>query len=314
MKDEGIWVGVDVSKDSLDVAELPSGQVWHISNDDEGIDRLLAVFSEPRPTLIVMEATGGYEMMAALRLTAAGHAVAVVNPRQVRDFARAMGHLAKTDKVDAGVLAVFAERMKPVPRGLPDAEQIMLRGLLTRRSQIVQTLVAEMNRVPSTIPAVRPHLNAHLEWLRRERDQLDQELERYLQKTKEWSVNDRILQTVPGVGIITSATLLAQLPELGVLNRKEIASLVGVAPLNRDSGRMHASRSVWGGRAGVRAVLYMATLVACTHNDVIRTFFDRLCAAGKAKKVAIVACMRKLLTILNAMIRDQKPWLTAKTA
>ncbi|MDP3047017.1 MAG: IS110 family transposase [Chloroflexota bacterium] len=313
-RDDGIWVGIDVSKDSLDVGALPSGQAWSVPNDEAGVVQLLAEFGPAQPTLIVMEATGGYEMLAALSLSAAGIAVAVVNPRQARDFAKAMGRLAKTDKVDAAILALFAERIRPEPRPLPDAEQAMLKALVNRRTQVVQMLVAEQNRLASTIPAVKQHINEHIDWLRQERDQLEAELSGYLEKTKVWTANDRLLQSVPGVGIITSLTLLAELPELGTLNRKQIASLVGVAPLNRDSGKMHARRSVWGGRASVRAALYMATMVACRHNSEIRSFYERLCAAGKAKKVAIVACMRKLLVILNAMIRNQTPWHATKTA
>jgi transposase len=313
-RDDGIWVGIDVSKGSLDVGALPSGQIWSVTNDEAGVVQLLGEFGPEQPTLIVMEATGGYEMLAALSLSAAGIPVAVVNPRQTRDFAKAMGRLAKTDKVDAAILALFAERIRPEARPLPDAEQAMLKALVNRRTQVVQMLVAEQNRLPSTIPAVRDHINEHILWLRQERDQLDAELGRYLEKTKVWTDNDRLLQSVPGVGIVTSLTLLAELPELGALNRKQIASLVGVAPFNRDSGKMHARRSTWGGRAGVRATLYMATLVATKHNQEIKIFYERLCAAGKAKKVAIVACMRKLLVILNAMIRNQTPWHAAKTA
>jgi transposase len=312
--DDGIWVGIDVSKDSLEVGVLPSGQTWNVPNDEAGVDRLLVEFGPSRPTLVVMEATGGYEMLAALRLNVAGIPVAVVNPRQVHDLAKAMGRLAKTDKVDAAILALFAQRINPEPRALPDAEQAMLRALLHRRAQVTQILVAETNRLASTIPAVKPHVQEHIDWLRQERDQLDVELKDYLQKTNVWTANDRLLQSVPGVGVITSLTLLAELPELGALNRKEIASLVGVAPLNRDSGKMRGKRSVWGGRANVRAVLYMATLVATRYNSEIRAFYQRLCAAGKAKKVALVACMRKLLVILNAMIRNQTPWRAAKTA
>jgi transposase len=312
--DDGIWVGIDVSKDSLEVGVLPSGQTLSVPNDEAGVDRLLVEFGPSRPTLVVMEATGGYEMLVALMLTAAGLAVAVVNPRQSHDFAKAMGRLAKTDKVDAGILALFAERIRPEPRPLPDAEQAMLRALLNRRTQVVHILVAETNRLASTIPAVKPHVQEHIDWLRQERDQLDAELNDYLQKTSVWTANDKLLRSVPGVGIVTSLTLMAELPELGSLNRKEIASLVGVAPLNRDSGKMRGKRSVWGGRANVRAVLYMATLVAIRHNTQIRAFYQRLCAAGKAKKVALVACMRKLLVILNAMIRNQTPWRAAKTA
>jgi transposase len=313
-RDNGIWVGIDVSKDNLDVGALPSGQVWRVPNDDAGLDQLVGEFVSLRPTLIVLEATGGYELLAALRLSAVGIPVAVVNPRQARDFAKAMGRLAKTDKVDAAILALFAERIRPEPRPLADAEQTMLKALLTRRTQVNQMLVAEQNRLVGTIPAVKPCINDHIAWLQREREELDAQLGSYLKKTTVWGTNDRLLQSVPGVGIITSLTLLAELPELGTLNRKEIASLVGVAPLNRDSGKMHAKRCIWGGRARVRAALYMAALVASKHNHEIKTLYERLCAAGKAKKVAIVACMRKLLVILNAMIRDQKPWRFAKTA
>ena len=306
--DDGIWVGIDVSKATLDVGALPSGNVWTVSNDDSGLDQLLADFAPLKPTLIVMEATGGYEMLAALRLRAAGMPVVVVNPRRVRDFAKSMGHFAKTDKIDAKILALFGERIKPEVRPLPDAEQTVLKGLLIRRSQVMLMLTAENNRSHGAIPLVKPYVDENIASLEAQVKRLDAKLLSYVATTTVWSDELKLLQSVPGVGPITSLTLMAELPELGTLDRKQIASLVGVAPLNRDSGKSHGTRSIWGGRARVRAVLYMATLSACTCNDKINSFYERLLQAGKSKKVAIIACMHKLLLILNAMARNKTPW------
>jgi transposase len=312
--DDGIWVGIDVSKSKLDVGALPSGNVWTVPNDDGGLDQLLADLAPSQPTLIVMEATGGYETLAALRLRAAGIPVVVVNPRNVHDFARAMGRLAKTDKIDAATLALFAQRVRPEVRPLLDAEQTVLKGLLTRRAQVMAMLVAEKNRLRGTIPLVKPFVDENIASLQVQLDRLDAKLASCVAETTVWSDELKLLQSVPGVGPITSMTLLAELPELGTLDRKKIATLVGVAPLNRDSGKRHGTRSVWGGRAHVRAVLYMATLSACQRNPKISSFYQRLCEAGKSKKVALVACMHKLLLILNAMVRNKTHWGVPKAA
>jgi transposase len=306
--DDGIWVGIDVSKSKLDVCALPSKTVWTVANDDGGLDKLLADFAPLQPTLIVMEATGGYEAFAALRLRAAGMPVVVINPRLVHHFAKASGQLAKTDKIDAATLALFADRMRPEIRPLPDAEKAVLQGLLARRAQVVGMLTAERNRLPGAIPLVKPFVDENIASLRVQLQRLDAKLASCVAETTVWSDELKLLQSVPGVGPVTSLTLLAELPELGTLDRKKIASLVGVAPLNRDSGKMHGTRSVWGGRANVRAVLYMATLSASQCNSKISSFYQRLCAAGKSRKLALVACMHKLLLILNAMVRNKTPW------
>ena len=256
----------------------------------------------------MLEATGGLESAVAGELVAAGLEVTVVNPRQVRDFARATGRLAKTDAIDAGMLARFGEAVQPEARALPDAQTQELRGLVARRRQVVAMLTAECNRLPRATKRVRPQIKSHIAWLRRQLDSLDQELAALVQTSPLWRARENLLSSVPGIGPVTATCLLAELPELGRLNRKQIAALVGVAPHNRDSGTYRGKRSVWGGRAPVRASLYMATLVATRFNPVIKIFYDRLCAAGKPKKVALTACMRKLLTILNRMLNTQSPW------
>lgn len=253
-------------------------------------------------------ATGGLETAVAAELTAAAMPVSVVNPRHVRDFARATGRLAKTDAIDARMLARFAEALQPEVRPLPDAQAQELRSLVTRRRQVVVMLTAEHNRLSQATQRVHPHLEAHIAWLQQQLAELDQELADLIQSSPVWRARDNLLQSVPGVGPTTATVLVADLPELGNLNRKQIAALVGVAPHNRDSGSYRGKRSVWGGRAAVRASLYMATLVATRFNSVIKDFYARLCAAGKPKKVALTACMRKLLTILNHMLRTQTPW------
>jgi transposase len=264
--------------------------------------------------LVVLEATGGIELPLVGALAAAGLPVVVVNPRQVREFARATGRLAKTDAIDAQVLARFAEAVQPALRPLPDAATQQLSSLVTRRRQVIEMLTAEKNRLRTTAPAVRDHVKEHILWLERSLSDLDRELEQAIHSSDIWRAQDDLLQSAPGVGQVLSTTLLAELPELGTLNRKEIAALVGVAPLNRDSGTLRGRRTVWGGRSQVRAVLYMAALVATRFNPVIRAFYQRLQAAGKPKKVALTACMRKLLTILNAMMRHQIPWRICSTS
>jgi transposase len=304
----GVWIGVDVSKDTLDVAVRPSGKAWQLANDPEGIGALAGDLQTLRPRLVVLEATGGYEVPVAAALGVAGLPVVVVNPRQVRDFAKATGRLAKTDRIDAQTLAHFAEGVNPAVRPLPDAQSQALGALLTRRRQILEMLTTERNRLRTALRPVRPHLQAHIQWLERQGSSLDQELRRALRESPLWREQDDLLQSTPGVGPVLSCTLLADLPELGSLSRKQIAALVGVAPFARDSGTLRGQRSIWGGRAPVRSTLYMSTISAIRCNPAIRPFYQRLCAEGKPKKVAIVACMRKLLTILNAMMKHRTRW------
>jgi transposase len=260
------------------------------------------------PTLIVLEATGGLAVPLTSAVAAAGLPVVVVNPRQVRDFAKATGKLAKTDALDAAVLAQFAEAVRPALRPLPDAATQALSALLARRRQLIEMLTAEKNRLGSALPPVRPGIRAHIRWLERRLAALDADLAQAIRESPVWREKDDLLQSVPGVGPVLATTLLASLPELGTLTRQQIAALVGVAPLNRDSGAWRGKRRVWGGRAPVRAALYMSALVATRFNPVLRAFYQRLCAAGKAKKVALTACMRKLLTILNAMLKYRTRW------
>jgi len=304
----GAFVGIDVSKATLDTAVRPSGERWSTANEDGAISELTQRLSGMQPALIVMEATGGLETLAASMLTLAGLSVAVVNPRQTRDFARAMGVLAKTDALDARVLAMFAERVRPAPRPLADAQTQELEALVGRRRQVIEMLVAERNRLYTATLSVRPRLKEHIEWLEHELKDLDRDLREAIRSSPTWRAKDKLLRSAPGVGPVLSYTLLAELRELGQYDRKQIAALVGVAPLNRDSGKMRGKRCIWGGRAHVRAVLYMGALIATRHNPVLKDFYQRLRAAGKAPKVAIVACMRKLLTILNAMIRHGTSW------
>lgn len=307
-----VFVGIDVSKQRLDGAVRSSGgrsvESFEAANDSAGIARIVARLGEVKPESIVLEATGGLEMPLAAALGAAGLVVSLVNPRQVRDFARATGHLAKTDAIDAKVLAHFAEAVRPEPRPLPDQTAQEFGALLARRRQVVEMLTAERNRSNTAPRPVRSRIKAHIEWLEHELGELEEELGRTVRQSPLWRDKENLLRSAPGVGPVLTLTLLAELPELGTLDRKQIAALVGVAPLNRDSGRMRAKRRVWGGRAQVRAVLYMATLVATRYNPLIRAFYQRLILAGKEKKVALTACMRKLLTILNAMIKHRTPW------
>ena len=308
-----VFVGIDVSKAYLDVAERPGGAPTRLPNDEVGITQLGERLLAAPPALIVLEATGGLEVPVVAALAAAGLAVAVVNPRQVRDFAKATGHLAKTDALDAQVLAHFAAVIRPEPRSLPDAERQALAALLTRRRQVIAMLVAEQQRLGSAALALRPRIVAHIAWLRQERDDLDRELRRQIRHSPAWREDDELLQSVPGVGPVLATTLIADLPELGQLDRKQIAALVGVAPFNCESGILRGRRIIWGGRAQVRAALWMGTLVAVQHNAVLRAFYARLLAAGKPKKVALTACMHKLLTILNAVLRRRTRWDPARS-
>jgi transposase len=302
------FVGIDVAKAHLDVAVRPGGDVWQAANDAAGIARLVTRLHRLAATLVVLEATGGLEVPVAAALATAGLAVAVVNPRQVRDFARATGKLAKTDTIDAAVLAHFAAAVRPEPRPLPDAAARVLDALLTRRRQLMQMLVAEKTRRHSAALAVRSRIDQHIGWLEAELDDLDGELRQQIEQSPVWRTKDDLLQSTKGVGPVLSLTLLAELPELGTLRRQQIAALVGVAPLNRDSGTQRGQRRCWGGRATIRAALYMATLSAVRSNPALQVFYQRLLQQGKRQKVALTACMHKLLTILNAILRDQAHW------
>ena len=308
MESTKVYVGVDVSSSELVVGVYPSEEVWETSNDAGGIAKLRERVCGLEPALVVLEASGGIEAPVAGELSEAGLGVVVINPRQVRDFARATGRLAKTDAIDALVLAQFAEAVKPPVRPLPTEAEQALRALMARRRQLVAMITSERNRLPKATAHVRPGIEEHIAWLKVRLDDLNNDLHRLIESSPLWRAKDLLLQSVPGVGPVASSTLLTHLPELGQLNRKEIASLVGVAPHNRDSGRFRGKRTVWGGRAPVRTVLYMATLAATRYNPVVQAFYTRLCESGKPKKVALTAAMRKLLTILNVMAREQKPW------
>lgn len=308
MDTERPYVGIDVAQAQFDVAVRPTGEQWSAPNQDEAIALLVSRLQGLSPALVVLEASGGLEVPVVAALAEAGLPVAVVNPRQVRDFARATGKLAKTDRLDAVVLAHFAQAVHPTPRPLPDAQVEALSALLSRRRQVVGMLTAEKNRFHRARPPVRQDIQRHITWLEQSLTKLDEELGDSLRQSPLWREKEELLRSVPGVGRVLSLTLLAELPELGSLDRRQVAALAGVAPFNRDSGTLRGRRTVWGGRAPLRAALYMATLVATRHNPLIRTFYQRLCAAGKPKKVALTACMRKLLTVLNAMVKHHSPW------
>jgi len=305
---ERVFVGIDVSKARLDIGVRPTGEGWQVENNLEGIHELVKKLGQLTPSLIVLEATGGFEMASAAALASAGLPVAVINPRQVRDFAKSLGRLAKTDQIDANILARFGEAIRPEPRPLPDDQAQQLQALLVRRRQILEMIVAEKNRLHLAHKSVIPDIQEHVAWLEKSLGELDKELHDLLRNSSIWREKDDLLRSVPGVGPVLATTLLAELPELGLLNRKQIAALVGVAPFNCDSGKMHGKRAIWGGRASIRAVLYMAALSASRFNPVIRIFYDHLIQAGKVPKVALTACMRKLLTILNAMVHNNKHW------
>ena len=306
---ERIFVGIDVARDRLDVHVRPSEQAFAVARDSEGLERLVERLD---PALVVLEATGGFEIAVAAALAGAHMPLAVVNPRQVRDFARATGRLAKTDTLDAEAIALFAERIRPDPRPVPDAQARALAELVARRRQIVEMIVAEGNRRrQARAKRLRKRLDAHLAWLQKELSQVESDLDDAVRASPAWRANEDLLTSVPGVGNTTARSLIAEVPELGTLDRRKIAALVGLAPFNRDSGTLRGRRTIWGGRATVRAALYMATLVATRHNPVIAAFYQRLLAAGKPKKVALTACMRKLLVILNALIPDRRPWQTS---
>ena len=302
------YIGVDVAKDHLDVAIRPEGKIWTIQNNDKEIKELVTQIQETSPELIVMEATGGLEINVASSLALTGLPVAVVNPRQVRDFAKSTGKLAKTDTLDAQVLAHFAEAVHPEPRFLSDERSRFLKAMIVRRRQIIEMCVSEKNRLRLCNKATREGIIEHITWLEESLKNLDEELAQAIQTSPIWREKDKLLQSVPGIGKVTTSVLLASLPELGTLDRKKIAALVGVAPFNRDSGTMRGRRSIWGGRAQVRCILYMAALSATRYNPVIKRFYNRLIDVGKTPKVALTACMRKLLVIINSMLRHSSVW------
>ena len=307
---EQLFVGIDVSKATLDIAILPTKESWSVPNTENGIGELVDRLRQlPAPTLVLMEATGGLGRQALATIAAAGLPAMAINPRNVRDFAKSVGLLAKTDAIDAHVLALFADRIRPQWRPLPDEDTQALEALLLRRRQVVDMITAEKNRLGAT-PSIRvkKDISEHINWLERQLRITDRDLDKTIKNTPVWKETVDLLKSVPGVGRVMIATLLSQLPELGTLDRKQIAALVGVAPFNRDSGTLRGRRSIWGGRASVRGVLYMSTLAATRCNPAIRAFYERLRAAGKLPKVALVACMRKLLTILNAMLRGRTAW------
>jgi transposase len=307
------WVGIDISKATLDGYVQPNGTRWHLSHTQAHIDALVEQLAELNVERIVLEASGGYEAPLVAALAARNLPVVVVNPRQVRDFARATGQLAKTDAIDAEVLARFGEAIRPQLRALPDTTTRAMRAMVSRRRQLQEMLIAEQNRlinaaVQDAPEPLRDQLGAHIDWLRRQVADIDDDLQQQLRDSPLWREREDLLRTIPGIGPVTSSTLLSRLPELGQLDRKAIAKLVGVAPLNHDSGTLRGARRVWGGRAEVRAVLYMATLVATRCNPCIRSFYERLCAAGKPKKVALIACLHKLLLVCNSVLRSATPW------
>ncbi|HMA27565.1 MAG TPA: IS110 family transposase [Solirubrobacterales bacterium] len=303
-----VFVGIDIAKAELVVAVRPTGEQWTTAHTEAAGPALVARLQALAPQLIVCEASGGYEIPVAGLLGAAALPIVVVNPRQVRDFAKATGRLAKTDRLDAALLAHFAEAVQPAVRPLPDAATQLLAALVTRRRQLVEMLTAEENRRGLLPPALRADLQDHIADLRRRVARLDQDLDQHLRASPIWRAQEDLLRSVPGIGPVTARTLLAALPELGTLDRRAIAALVGVAPLARDSGTLRGRRSCWGGRATVRAPLFMATLAGVRCNPVLAAFYAHLLAQGKCKKVALIACMRKLITILNAMVRSQTRW------
>ena len=304
----GVYAGIDVSKNQLDVAVSASKEKWQFRNDENGIIQAVAKLKELSPSLIVLEPTGGLEATIAGALVDGGMEVAVVNARQIREFARSTGKLAKTDSIDAYIMAKFAAATNPPARPLLDEETQEIKYLVGRRRQLLVMKNMEKNRLTTPRKSIKPKIIKHINWLRKEIEEINLELRRCIEASSIWREKDELLQSIPGVGKVLSATLLASLPELGSLNRKQIAALVGVAPLNRDSGTLRGRRTVWGGRATVRTALYMAALVASRYNPVIKAFYQRLLAKGKAKKIALVACMRKLLVILNTVLKLRIPW------
>jgi transposase len=304
-----VYVGIDVSQERLDIATTAKAKRWSVRYDEDGLRTLGKHLQHLKPQSIIVEATGKLERSLVAALAAEGLPVAVVNPRQVRDFAKALGILAKNDHLDAHVLARFGQTTQPQVRPLPDEARQALADTVTRRRQLVEMITMERNRLPRSVPRVRCHIEQHIQWLEQQIKDVDDDLKRMLQQSPHWQESYDLLQSVPGIGPTTAAVLVAQLPELGHLTHKQIAALVGVAPFCRDSGTLRGQRTVWGGRSSVRTALYMATLVAVRYNGRLKGFYQRLIAAGKAKKVALVAAMHKLLKILNALLKNGTPWI-----
>lgn len=306
-------IGIDISKSFLDIGAYPQSEVWRVPYDNQGLAQLAKKLIKLNPTRIVMEATGGLEVRVSSFLAHHQLPVVIINPRQIRDFAKSTGQLAKTDSLDALIIARFGEAIKPPIRPLKTEEESLLDALLTRRRQLVDMLVAEKNRLSSAPKSIKKDIRQHIAWLQKRVKDTENDLDDWIKQSPLWQARDDLLQSAPGVGPIMSLALIAQVPELGRLNRKQIANLVGVAPLNCDSGNMKGRRRVWGGRANVRAVLHMAALTAVRYNPPLKDFYDRLCKAGKPKKVALTACMRKLLVILNSMVKNNTYWRSPET-
>ena len=308
---EQMFVGIDVAKDRLDVHYRPSGEAFAVARTGEGVADLAERLRVAGPHLIVLEATGGFEQVVAAQLAGAGLPLAVVNPRQIRDFARATGRLAKTDRVDAAVIAHFAQAVRPPLRPLPDEQARLLGELVTRRRQVIEMMTAESNRARQIeTKRLKKRIERHRSTLQAELTEIDRELDETIRGTPIWRERENLLKSVPGIGDVVARTLIAELPELGTLDRRKIAALAGVAPFSRDSGTMRGKRMIWGGRSQVRGALYMAALVGSRFNPTIAAYYQRLLAAGKSKKLALTACMRKLLVILNAILRDRRTWQT----
>lgn len=303
------YIGIDVSKALLDILILPDKLHFQVENTKQGIKKLLGTLKQRSgETLIVMEATGGYEKLVATTLSKAKLDVAVINPRQIRDFAKALGRLAKTDKIDAHVIALFAEKCAPEPNVITDEKQQKLADLQARRRQIIDMIVMEKNRLDKANPSMKKEIKQVISFLEKKLERIEKQIQDAIKADPEFAKKDSLLKSIKGVGNAVSGAIIANLPELGKLNTKQIAALAGLAPFNRDSGTLRGKRTIWGGRSHVRSLLYMAVLVGIRHNKQIKQFYDRLCAQGKLKKVALTACMRKLLTIMNAMIKNDQPW------
>ena len=302
------WVGIDVCQEYLDIYVRPLGNLFQITNDEVGINKLVKILKNIQPELMVLEATGGMEINATIKLTQAGLAVAVINPRQARDFAKATGQLAKTDAIDARLLAHFADAIRPEVRQISDKSSRQLEDLVARRRQLSDMITAEKNRRRGKTNSVQVDIDEHIEWLKKRLQEIESQIKSAIAKSKNWRQKMDLLTSVPGVGEVVAVTLITSLPELGTISHKSISYLVGVAPLNKDSGKSRGKRKIWGGRAKIRCVLYMATLVAVRFNPVIKAFYERLVSKGKLKKVALTACMHKLLIVLNAMMKNNQAW------
>lgn len=307
--DTEVYVGIDVGKTWLDIALWGEETVWRVSNDEAGVAELLGHLEKVKPTLIVVEASGGYEQLAAQTMLLKGLAVAVVNPTRVRALAKAMGWLAKTDKIDAHLIAEFAYRIRPVPQEVREEREIQLKALVSRREQLVEMCAAEKNRLGTTCSGTKADVREHIHWLQTRIQQLEAEIQILAAQLPQWEAQVQRLDTIPGVGFITAITIVTEMPELGHLDRQKIAALAGLAPFNHESGKKRGKRRIFGGRKSVRRVLYMACLSAIHHNPVIQALYQRLLTRGKCFKVAITACMRKLLIIMNAMARENMVWL-----